>query len=196
MQFVKEYFLSDIAVCDQLIDLFKIGKKLGLTTPGLTGRFEVNKKIKDSEDLAVEKLPRNNPAVPSPKDSGYDAAMRQFVEFIPRYYKDVQAAWPQPVEFRTLPHFQYYKPGGGYHTWHCDSFGDVIDRHLAFVLYMNDVPGGGTEFQHQEYVCEAKKGKVLIFPASFTYPHRSQVSMTHEKYILTGWASVAMPRRP
>ena len=90
-------------------------------------------------------------------------------------------------------YFQYYKPGAGYHAWHCDAFGDVVARHLAFILYMNDVPGGGTEFLHQRYICEAKKGKVLIFPASFVFPHRSQISQTHEKYILTGWACAKMP---
>ncbi len=193
LNFVREYTISDVSVCDKLIELFKTARSLGLTGPGRTGRFEVNKKVKDSEDLAVEQLPQNNPKIPSPKDSGYDSVMRQFMEFIPRYYRDVDASWPQPVEFRNLPHFQYYKPGAGYHAWHCDAFGDVVDRHLAFILYMNDVPGGGTEFLHQRYICEAKKGKVLIFPASFVFPHRSQISQTHEKYILTGWACAKMP---
>ncbi|MBM3506472.1 MAG: 2OG-Fe(II) oxygenase [Alphaproteobacteria bacterium] len=94
-----------------------------------------------------------------------------------------------------MPHFQYYRPGGGYHAWHVDAFGDVADRHLVFLLYLNDVPGGGTEFQLQRYVCEAKKGKVLIFPANFCYPHRSQVSRLHEKYMLTGWATALPPAR-
>ena len=93
-----------------------------------------------------------------------------------------------------LPHFQYYKPGGGYHAWHCDAMGDCIDRHLVFNLYLNDVPNGGTEFLHQKYICEAKKGKILIFPANFSYSHRGQISMTHEKYILTGWANASLPQ--
>ena len=57
---------------------------------------------------------------------------------------------------------------------------------------MNDVPGGGTEFLGHKYICEAKKGKVLMFPANFCYPHRSQISKTHEKYILTGWATTVL----
>lgn len=194
LNFVREYYVSDVSVCDKLIDFFLLAKKLGFTSPGMTGRYEINKKIKDSEDLSVERLPKNNKQLPSPNEFGYTAVMKQFVDFIPQYYKDTQAPWPQPVAFKNLPHFQYYEPGAGYHAWHCDSFGDVIDRHLAFILYLNDVPGGGTEFQHQKYICEAKKGKVLIFPASFVYPHRSQISQTHEKYILTGWANVQMPR--
>jgi len=195
MHFVREYHLSDISICDKLIDLFKLGKKLGFTAPGLTGRYEVNKKVKDSEDLSVERLPRTNPLIPSPHDSGYFSVMRQFVDLIPKYYTDTNASWRQPVEFKAPPHFQYYKPGGGYHTWHCDAMGDYIDRHLVFILYLNDVPNGGTEFLHQKYICEAKKGKILMFPAHFSYAHRGQISMTHEKYILTGWANANLPQK-
>jgi prolyl 4-hydroxylase len=191
LNFVREYYLSDVSVCDKLVDMFKTCRELGLTQPGFTGRFQVNKAVKDSEDLAVERLPKNHPKLPSPDKSGYNDVMRQFTAFIPRYYKDTSAGWAQPVAFKVLPHFQYYKPGGGYHAWHVDAFGDVVDRHLVFLLYLNDVPGGGTSFQLQRYTCEAKKGKVLMFPANFSYPHRSQISMTHEKYILTGWACAA-----
>lgn len=189
LNFVREYFVKDISVCDRLIDFFNTAKRLGFTGPGRTGNFQVNKDIKDSEDFAVESLPSNHPELPSPEESGYNEVLRQFVEFIPRYYKDVDASWKQEIGFEFLPHFQHYLPGGGYHAWHCDATGDTVNRHLVFLLYLNDVPGGGTEFKGHDYICEAKKGKVLMFPANFCYPHRSQISQTHEKYILTGWAT-------
>ncbi len=195
LSFVREYFVKDIGVCDRLISLFETARRLGFTGPGRTGNYEVIKKVKDSEDLAVESLPASHPEIPSPANSGYNEVMQQFVEFIPRYYTDVHASWRQEIEFRMLPHFQYYKPGGGYHAWHCDATGETVNRHLVFLLYLNDVPGGGTEFKGHDYVCEAKKGKVLMFPANFCYPHRSQISQTHEKYILTGWATPVMARR-
>jgi hypothetical protein len=181
---VREYRLNDVNVCDRLIALFQAARSLGLTQPGRTGRFQVNKKIKDSEDLAPEQLPKDHLEIPSPEQSGYGNVLRQFTALVPRYYRDTRAGWAQPVAFRTLPHFQHYRPGGGYHAWHVDAFGDVADRHLVFLLYLNDVPGGGTEFQLQRHICAAEKGKVLIFPANFCYPHRSQISQTHEKYIL------------
>lgn len=195
MNFVREYYLSDISICGKLIDLFEAAKKLGFTNPGLTGRYKVDKKVKDSEDLAVATLPQDNPLIPSPNVCGYSSVMRQFSDLIPKYYTDTNASWRQPVEFKALPHIQYYRPGGGYHSWHCDAMGDYIDRHLVFILYLNDVPDGGTEFLHQEYICEAKKGKILIFPAHFSYTHRGQISMTDEKYILTGWANASLPQR-
>src|SRR5205809_534333 len=71
MNFVKEYKVADVSVCDRLIDFFKICRGLNLTGPGLTGNYQVNKKVKDSEDLAVESLPKTNPLIPSPEQSGY-----------------------------------------------------------------------------------------------------------------------------
>ena len=99
MQYVKEYYLADISVCDRLIDLFQTARKLGFSGPGRTGNYEINKKVKDSEDLAVEKLPQNHPQIPGPDKSGYNAVMKQFSDFIPRYYTDTKAAWRQPVAF-------------------------------------------------------------------------------------------------
>ena len=60
---------------------------------------QVNKMVKDSEDFAVEALPRDNPEVPGPDASGYNEAIRQFFELIPRYYNDVDAAWKHLQEF-------------------------------------------------------------------------------------------------
>ena len=192
LNFVRQYHVSDVGVCDKLIELFQTAKRLGFTGPGRTGNFEVKKEIKDSEDFAVEGLPKGHSEIPSPSASGFTSVMQQFSDFIPRYYTDVDASWRQEVEFKFLPHFQHYEPGGGYHAWHCDSTGDTVNRHLVFLLYLNDVPGGGTEFLGHKYICEAKKGKVLMFPANFCYPHRSQISKTHEKYILTGWATTVL----
>lgn len=196
LNFVREYYLDDISVCDRLIELFLTARRLGFTGPGRTGNYQVNKAIKDSEDFAVEALPPEHPEIPSPEASGYNSVLKQFYEFIPRYYTDVDAAWRQEVEFKFLPHFQYYKPGAGFHAWHCDATGGTVNRHLVFLLYLNDVPGGGTEFKNSGYICEAKKGKVLMFPANFCFPHRGQISTTHEKYILTGWPTPVMPGGP
>lgn len=189
MNFVREYFLRDPSVCDRLVDFFNTAKRLGFTGPGRTGNFEIKPEIKESEDFAVEALPAGHPEIPSPKESGYNEVMQQFVEFIPRYYDDVDASWRQEIEFKFLPHFQYYKPGAGFKAWHCDATGGTVNRHLVFLLYLNDVPDGGTEFMGSRYICEARKGKVLMFPANFCYPHRGQISQNHEKYILTGWAT-------
>ena len=68
-----------------------------------------------------------------------------------------------------------------------DGFPTVINRHLVFCTYLNNVENGGTEFLYQDFVTEAKKGSTIIFPAGWTHTHRGQISQNQEKYIITGW---------
>jgi len=59
---------------------------------------------------------------------------------------------------------------------------------LVWMLYLNTVNDkGGTEFYHQDFVCNAEIGKMVIWPPYWTHLHRSQVSPSEMKYILTGW---------
>ena len=85
---------------------------------------------------------------------------------------------------------QYYKPGGGYHLWHCErqsSSRSNTYRHLVWMVYLNDVPNGGTEFFHQQQYIEAEKAKCAIWPSDWTWHHKGRKSETHEKIIATGW---------
>jgi hypothetical protein len=85
---------------------------------------------------------------------------------------------------------QKYEPGEGFHQWHCER-GNISTslRMLVFMVYLNDVDDGGTEFKYQEHTEQAEKGKLLIWPTDWTHTHRGQISYTKTKYILTGWYS-------
>jgi len=75
---------------------------------------------------------------------------------------------------------------GQYYEWHDDS-GD--DRYLTYIFYLNtleDEDGGQTEFHNGRKV-KPKEGKLLIFPATWTYPHRGLEVTGKTKYIATGW---------
>tara|TARA_R100000656_G_scaffold17629_1_gene16468 strand:- start:337 stop:912 length:576 start_codon:yes stop_codon:yes gene_type:complete len=79
--------------------------------------------------------------------------------------------------------------GGGYHIWHCEQGNlDTQSRVLTWTIYLNDVEEGGeTEFLYQHKRVKAKKGDILIFPASFTHTHRGNPPISNKKYIVTGW---------
>ena len=56
------------------------------------------------------------------------------------------------------------------------------------MIYLNDVyDKGGTEFLLQDTVMEARKGRLVLWPPYWTHFHKSQVSPSETKYILTGW---------
>ena len=84
---------------------------------------------------------------------------------------------------------QKTKPHQGYHAWHCEN-ADVATstRVLAYTLYLNGVEEGGeTEFLYQGHKIKPAPGRLAIFPASFTHPHRGNPIYKGVKYIISGW---------
>ena len=86
---------------------------------------------------------------------------------------------------------QFYQPNQGFKPYHCENLGkDLSDsntRFLVWTIYLSNTLDGGTEFLHQNHVEKCEMGKVIIFPADWTFTHRSQISTTQCKLIATGW---------
>ena len=88
---------------------------------------------------------------------------------------------------------QKYNPEEGFHQWHCERANiGTLPRMLVFMVYLNDLDHGGTEFMYQNHTEKAETGKLLIWPTDWTHYHRGQISKTEIKYILTGWYSIKM----
>lgn len=86
---------------------------------------------------------------------------------------------------------QYYKPKQGYPALHYERGQTFPKRQLVYMLYCNTVTDkGGTEFPYQNLTLSAVKGKLVIWPAEFTHPHKGIISNTQEKYIVTGWVEI------
>lgn len=82
--------------------------------------------------------------------------------------------------------------GGGFHQWHCEQgAGTSSSRALVWMIYLNDVTDGGdTEFLYQHMKVKPEKGKLVIWPAGITHPHRGNPPYSNEKWIVTGWFEV------
>ena len=82
---------------------------------------------------------------------------------------------------------QKTKPGEGYHQVHCE-LSDIQTRNriLAFILYLNTVEEGETYFPDQDLKINPTQGKLVIWPAYFTHPHKG-LPPKQDKYIITGW---------
>ena len=98
-----------------------------------------------------------------------------------------------PIECDRF-NFQKYNPGEGFGGWHFESnygtgtqpYGNS-SRKLVWMIYLNDVDDGGTEFKYQKHKETAECGKLLIWPAEWMFTHKGEISNTKTKYILTGW---------
>jgi Rps23 Pro-64 3,4-dihydroxylase Tpa1-like proline 4-hydroxylase len=81
---------------------------------------------------------------------------------------------------------------GEYYHWHNDfSFegnsSDSRARVLTFIWYLNDIHyDGETEFVDGTKI-NPETGKLIIFPATWTYLHRGITPKKEVKYICTGW---------
>lgn len=64
-------------------------------------------------------------------------------------------------------------------------------RFLSFIWYLNDVEiGGETEFLNGKVT--PSTGKIVLFPATWTYLHKGCMPISNDKYIITGWIGTKM----
>ena len=167
----------DKTYCDKLIKNFKLNNhkaELGRITDS-SDKTLVNTSYKKSLDLSFT------------DDNLFDEFNIYLTKAILSYekkYKDVKNLATYSIV--ENPRIQYYKKGWGFKKWHCERYFH-INRMLVWMVYLNDVEDGGTEFKYQKLKIPAKKGLMLMWPSDFTHTHRGIVSKTKEKYILTGW---------
>jgi|TARA_B100000085_G_scaffold110635_1_gene100966 hypothetical protein len=180
-------YMEDIdeGVVDGIVDFYHtqtIFEKWPGETIDDNGGGMVNPEIKDSLDNPVF-IGITDPRV---RDftGEVNRVMSNYVDRFPLCAKT--NVWKME-EFFNL---QYYKPGGGYHLWHCErqsSSRSNTYRHMVWMTYLNTVPDGGTEWFHQDLYVPAKKGRTVIWPADWTFHHRGRKSDTSDKLIATGW---------
>jgi len=92
---------------------------------------------------------------------------------------------------------QRYDPGG-YYNWHHDSnMSNVVLfenerktpglRSLTYIWYLNDIENDGENEFINGVKIKPETGKLIFFPATWTYFHRGVPPLNETKYIVTGW---------
>jgi hypothetical protein len=177
-------------VCERYIEFFKIMNMRGRSytressTPGTT-RMQIDDRALDIVQRSIV------------EDLEFRNLGQEFDGFFwANCYAPYAAKYPILKEY--APHkifrikIQRTLPGQGYHTWHAEDMGqDVSDRLMTFIIYLNDVEEGGeTEFLYQHKRVKPKTGTCVLWPATYTHPHRGNPPLKGEKYILTGWVEL------
>lgn len=184
--FIETYKI-DAQVCDKIIDVYKANEKRA--QPGRLGEtHRIDKNMKDSMDISIH-ISQYGMFVPF-----FEILQKHVSNYIDKFYYEPGALGMGQVGYSTHSNIQWYGKGGGYPAIHCER--DRIEfsnRVLAWMLYLTDTPGGGTEFPHQNVTTECVKGDLLIWPSDMTHLHRGVVSQTHEKMIFTGWIVFLAP---
>jgi len=86
---------------------------------------------------------------------------------------------------------QKYEKNKGKYIYHNDfALHNGIDksyRVITFLWYLNYVEEGGETIFWNNYKIQPEKGKLLLFPSSWPYPHTGKIPISSDKYIITGW---------
>ena len=178
--FINQYYLSDLSICDDLITLFENSKNKSV------GEMEkgINKKIKDSTDILL----RDTDISQSKTLIKYFEELSKIVDLYKNKYKSCNTrvpTWGLEPAFRI----QKYKPSQAFHGWHCEKGTvDTAIRHLVWMTYLNDIKKGGeTEWYYQKLKVKPKKGLTVIWPSEWTFTHKGHTTVDEDKYIITGW---------
>lgn len=88
---------------------------------------------------------------------------------------------------------QKYTKNEGKYIYHNDFRIDLAEkkyRVLTFLWYLNTVEEGGETSFGEDFKIKPEMGKLLLFPACWTYPHAGKMPISSDKYIITGWLYV------
>lgn len=85
---------------------------------------------------------------------------------------------------------QKYIKYDGYYKWHSDEKinNENSARAITFLWYLNDIEEGGETYFYNGKV-KPEAGKLILFPATWTYNHKGNMPKSDDKYIITGWVS-------
>lgn len=85
---------------------------------------------------------------------------------------------------------QRYIKNEGRYVYHND-FNIHVEKNeyriMTYLWYLNDVEEGGETVFWNDYKIKPEKGKLILFPACWTFPHCGRMPISSNKYIITGW---------
>jgi len=191
-------------LCDEIITMFEVqDNKFDGTTLG-----GVNKDIKDTTDFII---PRNtNDIILKQKWEKIDKFLeKELNRNVKLYIDELQKfTFNNITEDHTNRQFcildsnfvgttefmiQRYLQNKGKYIYHNDfriDWDQKKHRVITYLFYLNDVEEGGeTEFWGS-YKIKPKAGTLILFPASWQFPHRGIMPKSSNKYIITGWLYV------
>ena len=85
---------------------------------------------------------------------------------------------------------QKYDKLDGKYVYHNDVFIDFNKnrfRVFTYIWYLNTVTDGGETVFWDFYKIKPQAGKLVLFPACWTFPHTGKMPISDDKYIITGW---------
>jgi hypothetical protein len=182
-------------ICEKIINLYEedTEKFDGRTFSG------VNKKVKDTMDLMINSDDSKWEKIDKLLKKELQNNVKKYIYEINTTVKkfNIESTTTE-TEFKLFEKnltiennfmVQKYKSGSGKYVFHHDGHIDWEKkkyRVITFLWYLKDVlEGGETDFCG--FKIQPKAGQLILFPASWCYPHCGKKPISSDKYIITGW---------
>lgn len=182
--YINENSLSP-QLCKTIIDKFEKSEKYrGVVSSG------VQLKIKNSFDLCLN-IEEDN----EEWNSIITILKNELNDNILKYTEDFKYLFGKNVLKNYTFQIQKYIKNNGIFNYHHDFIIDLEKKEyrvITFIWYLNDViEGGETEILHSMKITPTI-GKLLLFPACWTFPHSGLTPLSDHKYIITGWLYISI----
>jgi hypothetical protein len=178
-------------LCDKILDKFNSteNKSDGVTIGGL------NKEVKNTKEVYIN---YGNPNWAEIEENLHRELNNKVSDYINKVYNHINdkgeiiklASKETILTDNKCFQIQKYEKNVGFYKYHSDNlieYNRLRTRHITFLWYLNTVEEGGeTEFWGYHRV-KPEKGKLVLFPACWTYPHTGLMPISEDKYIITGW---------
>lgn len=182
-------------LCFDIINLYEKSEDryAGITQSGL------NKDIKDTIDFKI-------PHTDKKWEKIHKFLHNEITRNLNKYFKKLNSIddFNNPYQNTnfTFQHFisknfyystyqiQKYKKNEGRYIYHNDAQINTKEnkyRIITFIWYLNDVFEGGETSFNGNISIKPETGKLVFFPATWTYPHCGKMPLSNDKYIITGW---------
>jgi len=190
--FLEKKSIPDL-LCKTIIELFEKEeyKREGSTLSG------VNKSIKKTTDFII---PKNDETWQDIEKFLYEELSRNIKKYkkiigdgynIENNYNIEYDTFENALLFTETFMIQKYEKNDGKYVYHNDFAKKKNSyRVITFLWYLNTVEEGGETVFWENYKIRPEEGKLLLFPATWTYPHTGKMPLSDHKYIITGWLSI------
>jgi len=188
-----------LEVCKKIIHLFEENSNEHYNGVTASGH---NPNVKNTLDFAIP------PESLYQQDNSWNFVCRELTESlqsnINTYIKELNNSHPNFIQdnykFITAKYLseetyqiQRYRKGEGKYVYHEDfsvKWESRQFRVITFLWYLNTIAEGGETELLGEICVKPEAGKLLLFPSSWTFPHRGKMPISEDKYIVTGWFHV------
>jgi hypothetical protein len=179
--------------CEDII--YRYDKETDLKYHGVTA-MGMDKSVKDTQDMII------------PETDEWDKINQELTKELEKHVKLYIKSIETEVNYKKENNFgrdyhhlqekliqvnnfmiQRYEQNKGKYVYHHDGSNESKQsRAITYLWYLNDVVDGGeTDFFGGTFHVKPEKGKLLLFPACWCYPHRGNMPISSSKYIVTGW---------